>query len=213
MGQDMDDFTGKVSAASPLSAVTITCGLGDRRQMQIAVNLCFSDPVEVQNSILDGAMMLMDRQQARYDLEELEKNFTQVGLTTRNLIAAMSGAEVEVKGRVERLKAELAGKEEGRKQVHDDAYADHKVSGRRGEFAPKGNILQKLNVMDADIQKTRDAIVAAPADAAQHRATLVQNVQRHQEDLRVRRLKINDLRLLAGLAPNTEYEDAENAKV
>lgn len=213
MGQDMDDFTGKVSAASPLSAVTITCGLGDRRQMQIAVNLCFSDPVEVQNNILDGAMMLMDRQQARYDLEELEKNFTQVGLTTRNLIAAMSGAEVEVKGRVERLKAELSGKEEGRKQVHDDAYAEHKASGRRGEFKPRGVDLQKLNAADIEIKKTMDAIVAAPADAAQHRATLVQNVQRHQEDLRVRRLKINDLRLLAGLAPNTEYEDAENAKV
>lgn len=213
MDRDTNAFAGNVSAANPLAMVTLTCALGDRRQMQMAINISCADAPQVQNEMLDRAMAIMDRQQARYDLEELEKNFTQVGLTTRNLIAAMAGAEVEVTGRVERLKAELAGKEEGRKAVHDQAYAEHASSGRRGAFAPKGAVLQRLNVMDADIQKTKDAIAAAPQDAAQHRATLAQNVLRHQEDLRVRRLKINDLRKLAGLDPNQEYLDAETAVI
>lgn len=213
MDREPDGFPGKVSAANPLAMVTISCGLGDRRTMQMAINISAADDLDVQNAMLDQAMGLMDRQQARYDLEELEKNFTQVGLTTRNLIAAMSGADIEVKTRVERLKAELAGKEEGRKAIHDEAYGAHVSSGRRGEFKPAGLVQQRLNAADIEIQKTKDAIEAAPADAAQHRATLIQNVLRHQEDIRIRRLKINDLRALAGLPLNREYEDAENAKV
>ena len=208
-----DNFTGAVSAVSPLAAATISCSLGDRRSMQIAINISCSDPAEVQDAMLDNAMRRMDRQQARYDLEGLEDKFNVVGMNTRQLIASLTGADVELNTRLARMKAELAGKEEGRKEIHDEAYNEHVASQRRGEFKPKGSVLQRLNVADSEIGKTRAAIEAAPADAAQQRHQLVQTIQRNQEDLRLRRKQINDLRGLAGLGTNTEYEDAENAKV
>ena len=57
------------------------------------------------------------------------------------------------------------------------------------------------------------AIEAAPKDAAQERAKSVDTILRHQEDLRLRRKQINDLRHLAGLPANDEFMDAETAKV
>ena len=213
MGQDRDDFSGVASGVNPLAMVTISCSLGDRRSMQMAINVSAADPVEVQNEMLDSAMRLMDRQQARYDLEGLEDKFNVVGMNTRQLIASLTGADVELKTRLAGMAAKLAGQEEGRKEIHDEAYNEHTVSGRRGEFKPKGVTLQKLNAADIEIAKTKAAIEAAPADAAQQRHQLVQTILRNQEDLRLRRKQINDLRGLAGLNLNTEYEDAENAKV
>lgn len=213
MGQDRDEFSGVASGVNPLAAATISCSLGDRRSMQIAINISCADPPEVQDAMLDNAMRRMDRQQARYDLEGLEDKFNVVGMNTRQLIASLTGADVELKTRVARLKAELTGKEEGRKEIHDEAYNEHVSSQRRGEFKPKGSVLQRLNLADNEIAKTRAAIEAAPADAAQQRHQLVQTILRNQEDLRLRRKQINDLRGLAGLGLNTEYEDAENAKV
>ena len=143
-----DNFTGAVSAVSPLAAATISCSLGDRRSMQIAINISCSDPAEVQDAMLDNAMRRMDRQQARYDLEGLEDKFNVVGMNTRQLIASLTGADVELNTRLARMKAELAGKEEGRKEIHDEAYNEHVASQRRGEFKPKGSVLQRLNVAD-----------------------------------------------------------------
>lgn len=213
MDKDHDGFAAPVAAINPLAAVTITCGLGERRQIQIALNISCDHPPEVQDAMLDQAMRRLDRQQARYDLEKLEENFQLVGLNTRNAILALDSAGATLKAQIERLKAELAGKEEGRKAIHDEAYAEWTKSGRRGAFNPKGSVLQKLNLADADIRKTKEAIEAAPRDAEQERAKIVGGVQRGQEDLRLRRRQINDLRKLAGLDPTTEFEDVENAKV
>lgn len=213
MGQDIDEAAGVASAASPLAAVTISCSLGERRQMQMSINISCADPVEVQNAMLDNAMQRMDRQQARYDLEKLEENFQLVGLNTRNAILALNSADIAQKSQVERLKAELEGKREARVEVFNKAYGEHTAGNRKGEFVPKGFVRANLSRMDADIQKTVDAIEAAPKDAEQEKGKIVGSIQRNQEDLRQRRKQINDLRHLAGLEPTTEFEDAESAKV
>ena len=72
---------------------------------------------------------------------------------------------------------------------------------------------QKLNRADMEIQATRDAIEAAPNDAEQERKKIVNSILRNQEDMRIRRKMINDLRVLAGLPANEEFLDAENAEV
>lgn len=213
MGQDRDDFAGVGLKPEPVVAVTVTCNLGGERQLNLAAHFERDASPDEQNRILDQVMKIADRQKARYDLEKLEENFNVVGMNTRNLVAALSGADVELSTRIKQMKAKLDGQEEGRKEIHDEAYNEHVASDRRGEFKPKGSVLQKLNLADNEIAKTRAAIEAAPADAEHERHKLVQTILRNQEDLRIRRKQINDLRALAGLSGNTEYEDAENAKV
>lgn len=212
MDRDQQAFAGAAVRPEPVVAVTITCNLGGERQMQLAAHFNRDASEEEQNAILDRVMRTADRQKARYDLEKLEENFNLCGLNTRNVITAMGAAESELKTRVARLKIELVAKEEARKDVHDEAYQAH-AKDRSGPFVPKGHILQRLNAMDLEIANARAAVEAAPKDAEQERAKLIASIQRNQEDLRIRRKQINDLRQLAGLSPNTEFTDAETAEV
>ncbi len=213
MGRENEDFTGTVLKPEPVIAVTITCNLGGERQMNLAAHFERDTPAAEQNAILDRVMAIADRQKARYDLDKEEENFKIVGLNTRNAILAISSAEETTKSQIERLKIELGAKEEARQEIFKAAYDSHVASGRRGEFVPKGVILQKINLADAEIAKTRAALTAAPADAEQHRKQLVGSIQRNQEDMRLRRKHINELRSIAGLPPNDDFMDAETAQV
>lgn len=213
MDSDQEKFSGTASGASPLSAVTISCALGERRTMQIAVNLCFSDPVELQNQTLDNAMHLCDRQQARYDLEQLEINFRQVGLNTRNMLAGLRTADCALEAQVATLTATLEGQQEARQSIYDEGYTAHTKSNKRGAYEPGGFIKNRLQGADIEIAKTKAALEAAPRDAEQHRGNLIASLQRNQTDLRERREKINQSRTIAGLPLNDEYSEEENAKV
>lgn len=213
MGKEHEDFSGTILKSEPVVAVTITCNLGGERQMNLAAHFERDASPEEQNAILDRVMKIADRQKARYDLEKEEENFKVVGLNTRNALLAIEAGEMASKSQLERLKIELQAKEEARKEIHDHAYSDHVSSGRRGDFKPRGVDLQRLNAADIEIAKTRSAIEAVPADAAQHRAQIVGSIQRNQEDMRIRRKRINELRAMAGLPENDDFMDAENAKV
>lgn len=213
MNKENEDFTGVVLKPEPVVAVTVTCNLGGERQLNLAAHFERDAEPDEQNRILDQVMKIADRQKARYDLEKLEESFQIVGLNTRNAVLALNSADIALKSQVERMKAELEGKREARAEVFNKAYADHTDAGRKGTFTPKGFVAANLTRMDADIQKTLDAIEAAPKDAEQEKGKIVASIQRNQEDLRLRRKQVNDLRLLAGLLANTEFEDAENAKV
>jgi hypothetical protein len=213
MGKENEEFAGTILKPEPVVAVTITCNLGGERQMSLAAHFERDMPAEQQNEILDRVMKVADRQKARYDLDKEEENFKIVGLNTRNAILAISAGEATANSQIERLKIELAAKIEAREEVFKAAYDAHATSGRRGTFEPKGVILQKLNLADSEIGKTRAALEAAPADAAQHRAQLVGSIQRNQEDMRIRRKRINELRGIAGLPPNDDFIDAEMTQV
>lgn len=213
MGQDRDDFTAAVTKPEPVVAVTVTCNLGGERQMQLAAHFGRDASPEEQNVILDKVMKVADRQKARYDLEKLEENFNVCGMNTRNLLAGLPVADNVQKMHVAKLKIELDAKVEARDEVNKEGYEAWQKSGKRGTYKAGGHLANRLATMDADIQKVRDAIAAAPKDADQEREKLVNTIKRHQEDLRLRRKVINDTRGLAGLSPNTEFEDAENAKV
>lgn len=208
-----EQFTGAVSAASPLAMVTISCGLGERRTMQMALNISAADEPDIQNEMLDRAMRIMDRQQARYDLDGKEANFKQVGLNTRNMIAGMAVAKSVVDNQIASLTAQLEGKTEAREALWSEGYDAHVKSGRAGAYKPKGFEDQRLKVAESEIAKLRSALEAAPNDAERERANLVTSIQRNQFDLKERRKEINGLRAMAGLELNTEFSEEENKQV
>jgi len=213
MNKQNENFSGVTLKPEPVVAVTVVCQLGNERQINLAAHFNRDDEPEEQNRILDQVMRIADRQKAKYDLKTLEENFNIVGLNTRNFLMAYAGAGLELKTRIAKLKIELDAKEEARKEVHDAAYAEFRAAGRSGTFRPKGHDLQRMNLADSEIANLRAAIEAAPKDAEQEKAKSVNTIQRNQEDLRLRRKVINDLRSLAGLSPNEEFMDAETAEV
>ena len=208
-----EEITPHVSLASPLGAVTITAALGDRRQIQMALNISAADPIELQNEMLDRAMALMDRQAARYDLEKLERQAEETGRHLRNFLNAIPVAEKTAAHQLAALKVELAAKKDLRDGIYKDGYDAHVNGGRRGEYKPAGAVLNKLNAADADIRKVEEAIAALPNDTAQHRQQTVINIHKYQDDLREQRRKINDLRSLAGLPAYDLFLSEQEAKV
>lgn len=197
-----------VSLASPLAAVTITCGLGDRRQMQMAINISGADPLDLQNEMLDRAMVLLDRQQARYDLSKLESEFEEAARHLRNFLNSIPIAEQTAKHQLAVLKTQLAAQREAREEVYKQGYDVH-MKTRKGVYEPSGALKGRLNGMDIDIRKSEEAISAVPNDLEQGRQKALETVNRYQEDLKKRRVAINDLRHVAGMPEHTAFAGIE----
>lgn len=211
MGQDQDnDFGLKPGTAIGYS---IASNMGGDRQMTVQCFVAEDEPEEVINRKIDRVMAVLDRQKAKYDLSKLEREFEEVALHTRNFLNAIPMAAKAAEAQKQTLEAELLGMQEARKEVYDEAYAAHVKAGRRGQFSPKGSLEGQLRNMDAQINKAKLAIQALPADTAQHRDQTVVNVRKYQDDLKKRRMEINDLRKLAGLDAYTLFEAEETAEV
>lgn len=209
-GNGMDGEPVHTSLASPLTAVTISAALGDRRQIQMAINLSLADPADVRNAMLDDAMKTVDRQAARYDLKKLEDEFEEAARHLRNFLNGIPMAEKEAKYRAAAKKVEIAAMREARDAINKDGYDAHVAKGRRGDYVPGGAVLSRLNGADAEIAKAEEMLAAIPADTEQNRAKAMETVYRYQEDLRKRRVAINDLRHVAGLPAYAEFEGIEN---
>lgn len=211
MGQDKDDSFGLKPGVA--IGYSLACALGGDRQMTVQ---CFVDEAEDDETVnrkIDRVFRVMDRQKAKYDLDKEEREFEEVGRHLRNFLNAIPQAKMAAQAQQKTLEAELLGMQDARKEVHDEAYAAFKASGRKGQFQPRGALEGRLRNMDAEIQKKRDKIAALPNDIAQHRSETVQNVLKYQADLKKRRAHINDLRRLAGLGVNTDFIAEETAEV
>lgn len=213
MDRDAESFSGAVVRQEPVVAVTITCNLGQSRQMQLAAHFGRDEDAAVQNEVLDRISGLADRQKARYDLDDEEKNFRTVGLNLRNMIAGMGIAEKVLANQISEIKAKILGYQDAKKEAFNNGAEAWAGSGRKGAFQPNGHLNSQLKAIDAEIARAKQALEAAPKDAAQERGKLVNNIQRYQEDLGVRRAAIDGMRKIAGLEPNTEFLDEQNLEV
>ena len=122
------------------TAVGLTVGLSDNRQMTLQSGYADDEPDHVINARLDRAMAFADRQRAKYEIvtlrEEIETHQTARGRLAENLnvidadtakgLAQLADVQIE---EVQRLKAE----EE--KHLYDANVA----SGRKPGRVPKGN--------------------------------------------------------------------------
>ena len=210
MGQDRDEnFPGVKSAAA--IGYSMMCNLGGERQMTIQCFVGEDESDEIVNARIDRIFRVVDRQKAKYDLDKEEKLAEECALHLRNFLNAIPIAEKALERQIAVLTVELNAKEAAKKEVFEEGYAKHVSGGRSGVFKPSGALESRLRNMDADIQKTRDAIVAAPRDNDQHRQQAVINVRKYQDDLKKRREYINELRSMAGREAYTAFLDEETA--
>ena len=197
--------------AQPVVTFSIGVVCGDGRQISFNGHFGRDDDAVTQNDIIDRVMRIGNRQKATYDLEKEYKDFEQVGRTIKNFLSAIPMAEKNAKYQIAALKVEAQAKQEARDEVFNEAYKAHVDSHRKSAFVPSGNLKSRLAAMDSEIQKVKDKIAAVPADADQDRQKTAENVYRYQDDLKKRRVHINDLRKMAGLEPYTEFLDEEKA--
>jgi hypothetical protein len=211
---DRDEFHGLPEVKqAPAIGYSIVSNMGGDRQMTVQCFVAEDEDLAVINSKIDRIFSVLDRKKAHYDLTKLEKEIEEVGRHLRNFLNAIPMAEKTAEHQIAVLKVKLAEQEKYRDELEKDGYNEHIKSGRKGNYVPKGHALSKINAVNAEIEKTREAIAAVPKDTEQHRETTRVNVQRYKDDLKKRRAEINDLRMIAGLPPYMEFLVEETAEV
>lgn len=210
MGKEPDGAGFDLKPATAIG-YSIAVNMGGDRQMTVQCFVGEDEDDECINRRIDKVFRVVDRQKARYDLDKQYSEFEEAARHLRNFLNAIPLAEKNSLHQTAALKVELAAKEGARKEVWEEGYQAHLTGRRKGEFVPGGALKGRLAAMDSEIQKVREKIAAVPADTDQHKAKVLIDVRRYQDDLHKRRLYINDLRKLAGLGEYTEFLDEEKA--
>jgi predicted nucleic acid-binding Zn-ribbon protein len=188
---------------------SIAAQVGDRRQITVQCFVDEGEGSETINAKIDQAMRVIDRQQAYYDLEAELEGFLKIGSTLRQAIDGLPIAKRNSARQLAELKAKLDEQEEVRKQIHDDGYKEHVSKGARGNYAPKGFRANQMAAADAEIAKTKEALMALPGSDDQHRQELSNSIRHFQDDLKKRRARVNHLHSLLGKEPVTDYAEQE----
>jgi hypothetical protein len=201
------------SVEVPAIGCSFTTNLGGERQIVLQTHFAQDMSEETINGLLDRMLKIGDRQKAKYDLEKIEEEFRTVGVALTNLLDGFPIAEINhAKEQVERAER-LEVLREMQTAARNESYDEFAKAGKRGTFVLKGHALQKVNNIGAEILKLEERERAAANDKQQHRETLLNSVRHYRQDLAKRRVKLNAMRTLAGLPPNTEFEEAETRAV
>lgn len=210
MDKDQSDKGFELKPATAIG-YSVAVNMGGDRQMTVQCFVGEDEPDAAINAKMDKVFRIVDRQKARYDLDKEYKEFEEIGRHLRNFLNAIPIAEKNAQFQTAALAVELNAKQEARKEVFDGAYSQHVANHRRGEFKPGGALNGRLAAMDSEIQKVKDKIAAIPADTQQNKDVTLVNIRKYQDDMRKRRLHINNLHTLAGLSPYAEFEMEETA--
>ena len=197
----------------PAIGCSFTTNLGGDRQIVLQTHIAGDMPDDIIDAVLDRILRAGDRQKAKYDLEKLEEEFRTVGVALTNLVDGFPIAERNhAKEQVERAET-IAALREQISSIRDTAYEDFTNSGKRGTFRLVGHAEANSRRVQGQIDSLLEREKSAEADKAQHRETLLKSVVHYRQDIAKRRAKLNALRAIAGLGPNTEFVDAETSAI
>lgn len=214
----MSDLKDAIAAAKPAKTTaaigySITAQLGDRRQIVVQHFVAEDETDEAANACMDRIMGLIDRQQARYDLDAEMEGFHKIGSTLEQTIAGIRVAAVNQKRLTAELAAQIEAMQEARDGLYKEGYDAFNARGGRGTYKPAGALQSRLTAMDGEIEAKKGALAAVPANEAQHKQEVQNSIARFQADLKRRRERVNYLLGLLGKEPNTEYSEQEAFKI
>ncbi len=156
---------------------SVVANLGGDRQVTLNGVLPYDMHVSVKNGMLDGVMLLADRQRARYEIVELEADI----LKHQDILSQMTEDRARVERDHEKQQAtrrveideRKAMREPERKKLSSDigaaildvqkkhgqlyahAQAEHTSSGRRGAFEPKGQVKSNLDKLAHGLEQLK----------------------------------------------------------
>lgn len=160
------------------SAVSITVGLSNDRQITFQTGFESDEPEGHVNARFDRIMRLADRQKARYQIEEIEEELVKHQETLANfledlerretahvheqaerrvVIDTMSGMRVQAK---RDFQAEIDGTilkiQEARAEQYNAALEAFRAAGRKGSYVPAGQAKRNLGLIDKQIADAKD---------------------------------------------------------
>jgi hypothetical protein len=152
---------------APAVDVSLIRNFEGDRQIQIRVPMPNQMPVAAADAIMDGALRIMDRVAAKYELPKIRDELQ----VTKNKLENLTAAQAELREKHAKLLAEKDVEAEtlvkASAQIYDKARDAHYKSGRQGSFAPKGNDAVNIKRHDDGVERIKGEIVKAKAEHAQ----------------------------------------------
>jgi len=152
---------------APAVDVSLIRNFEGDRQIQIRVPMPTQMPVAAADAIMDGALRIMDRVAAKYELPKIKDELT----VTQNKLTNLLYVQKELRQTHKKLLAEKQVEIEelikARSQIYDRARDDHFKSGRQGQFEPKGNTAANIKRHDDGMARVKQEIEKAKAEHAQ----------------------------------------------
>ena len=180
---------------------TIVATLGGNRQ--ITLHSAFAEDMapEQKNAVIDDAMKIVDRQQAKAEKPEALKELHKLQDTLAQFREDRDRLETEHPAKIQRLQEELQRLEdpeqaqrdrdklaeemgadykktaELRSQVFNSGYTEFRNSGRAGEYKPQGNVRSNLERLDKALETMKKGMEEALIDQEVKRAERVDAIK------------------------------------
>lgn len=136
------------TAPAPALGYSIVANLGGDRQITVQCFVGEDEPLSTINAKLDRALAVVDRQKARYEIDEIREDLSKHEKTYAQFVEDAERIELDYQQSQKGLNDEIEKLAALHDETRDAGYQAHVSSGRRGGFAPSGHLKQQLSAIN-----------------------------------------------------------------
>lgn len=177
---------------------SIVINLDGNRQVTAQCFVAEDEDDSAINSKFDRVFAILDRQKARYDIVNEREELAKETGTLDQLKEDLARVDHDFDKAQAALDLQMIEMQEQNKGVFEAGYNEHIISGRRGEYVPKGFAAQQARATEAALANVTADKAKNNAEREQHRQGVLISVERYDKAIAQRRHRIVELEKLLG---------------
>ena len=162
------------------TAVGLTIGLADDRQMTLQTGYAEDEPDEVVNARLDRTMRFADRLKARYEIASLCKELADLDRDLFRGQEALAETDANFEKSVAEIDVQILEAQRNIREIQDSAYARAAGTGRSNAAALKGTPQANIDRWNKGIEDAVSTKARNAAERDQFRDQFVKTQERRQ---------------------------------
>ena len=188
-------MTGAPAAAIGYSVVA---NLGGDRQLTCQCFVGEDESDATVNGKLDRIFAVMDRQRARYEINDVNEDLAKHRETLAQLEADLARIDTDFARAQASLDVQLGEIRSQAEAAQQEGYDTHASTGRRGDYKPAGITLATIQRAASAERQVTDEKAKNAAERDQHRANALITVDRYKKAIVEREAKVAALLALTG---------------
>ena len=186
------------AAAAPAIGYSVVANLGGDRQLTCQCFVGEDETDAAVNAKIDRIFAVVDRQKARYEIVDVKEDLAKHRETLHQLEEDLARIDADFDKAQASLDEQAAQISADGEAAFSAGYEAHVSSGRRGDYAPSGQTLQKVKLAEAATRQVLDEKAKNTAERDQHRASALITVERYKKAIIEREAKLASLTTLLG---------------
>ena len=178
------------ASTAPALGYSIVANLGGDRQITVQCFVGSDEPLASINKKIDRALAVVDRQKARYELDDLHEERHKTAQTLAQFEEDLARLDLDFEASQDSLRKQITEVLALSNAEFDKGYAEHIASGRRGDYKPIGATKQAIAASEMQKRQIEEAMHknASERDQALQQTTI--SVQRFKQALATLEAKI-----------------------